>query len=114
MATESNSSGRVFRNESSFGIYVRYSYSLICLQAALGPIALDLAKKNNDPDSIQWAQQVLTVVVLSILLTAPIGAIGITLGGLKLLPKDPPPNKDVSHRNSKVAIIGCVNQAFLY
>ncbi|KAK7582286.1 hypothetical protein V9T40_013731 [Parthenolecanium corni] len=58
------------------------------VQATLGPIALGLATKNNVFAAIPLAENVLTIAVLSILLTAPVGAIGIALGGPRLLSKD--------------------------
>lgn len=63
------------------------------VQAALGPVALDLAKSNKRPDVEPWAKNVLTIAVISILITAPIGAVGISLGGPRLLSNEPVPNK---------------------
>ncbi|XP_065224147.1 sodium/hydrogen exchanger 9B2-like isoform X2 [Planococcus citri] len=74
------------------------------VQAALGPVALDLANKTGRDDDIQWAQNILTIVVLSILITATIGAIGITVGGPRLLTKDPPAIKSIKNENSQVAL----------
>ncbi|PSN37316.1 Sodium/hydrogen exchanger 9B2 [Blattella germanica] len=54
------------------------------VQAAIGPVALDLAKTEDD---VKSANIVLVVAFLSILLTAPLGAILITLVGPKLLKK---------------------------
>ncbi|XP_065223902.1 sodium/hydrogen exchanger 9B2-like isoform X4 [Planococcus citri] len=82
------------------------------VQAALGPVALDLANRSRQQDSIQWAQDVLTIVVLSILITAPIGAIGITIGGPRLLPKNQPVSKAVENGNSRVVEVGNVNETF--
>lgn len=50
-------------------------------------MALDIARKNGDAFAESYAQKVLTIAVMSILITAPIGAIGIALGGPKLLTK---------------------------
>ncbi|XP_068084863.1 sodium/hydrogen exchanger 9B2 isoform X2 [Anabrus simplex] len=69
------------------------------VQAALGPVALDLArKKGEDASIVEYASQVLTIAVLSILLTAPVGAVGIYLAGPRLLNRvrHPPQGKDVS------------------
>lgn len=59
----------------------------LCVQAALAPDALD--KVRGDPDhsqiDIDRGEQMLTIAVLSILVTAPLGSIGITLGGPRLL-----------------------------
>jgi len=57
------------------------------VQAALGPVALDMARKLEEPnpDYLDKGSKVLTFAVLSILITAPLGAIGITLTGPVLL-----------------------------
>jgi hypothetical protein len=59
----------------------------ICAQAALGPVALDLARAENPQDTskLELASQVLTIAVLSILVTAPLGAIGMHIAGPRLL-----------------------------
>lgn len=56
-------------------------------QAAIGSKALDMARVNGDSHLIQNGMDVLTVAVLSILLTAPIGALIIGLCGPRLLQK---------------------------
>lgn len=65
------------------------------VQAALGPVALDEVRKMSgiEPDSVlfQYAETIVTVCVLSIVITAPIGAIVITLAGPKLLSKTTKP-----------------------
>ncbi|XP_059482694.1 sodium/hydrogen exchanger 9B2-like [Neocloeon triangulifer] len=56
------------------------------VQALLGPIALDLARQTGaSAEVIHLGEQVLTISVLSILVTAPIGAIGIKFSGPRLL-----------------------------
>lgn len=40
-------------------------------------------------DAEPYARDVLTIAVLSILLTAPVGAIGISVGGPRLLSNEP-------------------------
>lgn len=66
------------------------------VQAALGSVALDLIKSAVAPasDSIEYphyleqltfGRDVLTIAVLSILITAPVGAIGIAFTGTRLL-----------------------------
>lgn len=45
------------------------------IQAALGPVALDLARKMKSEKDIELANKVLVVSVLAIILTAPLGAI---------------------------------------
>jgi len=55
-------------------------------QAAIGPIALDMAR-SRDERLIPYASDVLAISVLAILITAPIGAIAMTLRGEYLLKK---------------------------
>lgn len=56
------------------------------VQAAIGGVALDRARKIEAPQEIiDIASQVLTISVLSILITAPLGAVAIGLSGPKLL-----------------------------
>jgi hypothetical protein len=63
------------------------------VQAALGPVALDSVRDGNRSDEreYEYAERVLVICVLSILLTAPIGAIIITLSGPRLLKKTTTP-----------------------
>ena len=56
------------------------------VQAALGPAVLDTIDK-EDKQQVEYAETVLMICVLSILLTAPAGAIIISLAGPKLLTK---------------------------
>lgn len=60
-------------------------------QAAIGSTALDMARSKNDLELQKYGMDVLTVAVLSILITAPIGALIISLLGPRLLqkPKNP-------------------------
>lgn len=62
------------------------------VQAALGPVTLDEVDKSdkNNPQ-IEYAETVLMMCVLSVLLTAPAGAIIISLSGPKLLTKTTAP-----------------------
>lgn len=71
------------------------------LQAALGPEAMDQVRQQaidqginpeNHPDMLK-AQQLLTIAVISILLTAPIGSIGISITGPRLLSNELPKGK---------------------
>ncbi|CAB3231151.1 unnamed protein product [Arctia plantaginis] len=65
------------------------------VQAALGPVALDEVRKmagiEPDPVLVGYAETVLTVCIMSIVITAPIGAIIITLMGPKLLSRTTKP-----------------------
>ncbi|KAF1381042.1 hypothetical protein PFLUV_G00170310 [Perca fluviatilis] len=55
------------------------------VQAAIGSKALDLAREEGDENLIKFGLDVLTLAVLAILTTAPIGALGIGLAGPRLL-----------------------------
>ncbi|XP_046900383.1 sodium/hydrogen exchanger 9B2 isoform X2 [Hypomesus transpacificus] len=57
------------------------------VQAAIGSTALDMARTKDDQQLQKYGMDVLTVAVLSILLTAPIGALIIGLSGPLLLQK---------------------------
>lgn len=66
------------------------------VQAALGPVAIDEVRKlaggdDYDPVLMQYAETVVTVCILSIVITAPIGAIVISLTGPRLLSKTTKP-----------------------
>ncbi|CAL1673463.1 unnamed protein product [Lasius platythorax] len=60
------------------------------VQAALGPVTLDEVDRANQHE-VQYAEMVLMLCVLSVLLTAPAGAIIISLSGPKLLTKTTAP-----------------------
>uniref|UniRef100_A0A3B4Z6E0 Mitochondrial sodium/hydrogen exchanger 9B2-like n=1 Tax=Stegastes partitus TaxID=144197 RepID=A0A3B4Z6E0_9TELE len=55
------------------------------VQAAIGSKALDMAREEGDEASMKFGLDVLTLAVLAILTTAPIGALGIGLAGPRLL-----------------------------
>ncbi|RVE60949.1 hypothetical protein OJAV_G00186000 [Oryzias javanicus] len=55
------------------------------VQAAIGSKALDMAREQEDATLIKFDLDVLTLAVLAILTTAPIGALGIGLAGPRLL-----------------------------
>lgn len=62
------------------------------VQAALGPVAMDSVREGNRPEEESvYAEYVMVICVLSILLTAPVGAILITLSGPRLLNKTTTP-----------------------
>lgn len=66
------------------------------VQAALGPIFLDNVLKNNlngDVVNPETGQSILTLAVLSILITAPLGAIAILALGPLLLTNDDAPKE---------------------
>jgi len=55
------------------------------MQAALAPVALDMARMMGTEEDNESASRLLTISVISILVTAPIGAFGIQWLGPKLL-----------------------------
>ncbi|XP_064597395.1 sodium/hydrogen exchanger 9B2-like [Liolophura sinensis] len=58
------------------------------VQAAIGPVALDTAREiGADEETIQTAMKILAMAVLSIIITAPIGAAAIALSAPRLLKK---------------------------
>ena len=62
------------------------------VQAALAPVPMDSVHEGNRPEEERvYAEHVLVICVLSILLTAPVGAILITLTGPRLLKKTTTP-----------------------
>ncbi|KAF7990756.1 hypothetical protein HCN44_000561 [Aphidius gifuensis] len=82
------------------------------VQAALGPATLDEIDKNNK-QQIDNAQTTLTFCVLSIILTAPIGAIIISLSGPKLLTKIKtpiPPTNGWRTRRPSIRDISIINE----
>ncbi|KAJ3615213.1 hypothetical protein NHX12_018781 [Muraenolepis orangiensis] len=57
------------------------------VQAAIGSTALDMARTKGNPELVQHGMDVLTVAVMAILLTAPVGALAIGLAGPRMLQK---------------------------
>jgi hypothetical protein len=71
------------------------------VQAALAPVAMDSVREGNRPEEEKvYAEHVLMICVLSILLTAPVGAIVITLTGPRLLKKTTTPTIVEGRRHS--------------
>ncbi|GBO01103.1 hypothetical protein AVEN_106810-1 [Araneus ventricosus] len=74
------------------------------LKAAVGPQALDYVLSNNMGKELEdQAQKILTGAVLSIIMTAPIGAALIALLGPLLLSQDKPEEKDASEMDGDSA-----------
>lgn len=107
--------GLVFRMLTSFivvfktGLTIREQFFIAVawlpkatVQAAIGPFALDLVRKlGKDETEEKLGIQVLTIAVLSILLTAPIGAAAIAVLAPRLLEKT---EKDNLPHNSNLPI----------
>lgn len=75
------------------------------VQAALGPVCLKrLMSSDNSENKVlqEYANVVLTVCILSIIVTAPLGAILISVTGTKLLTKTKqlPPTDGNFHANT--------------
>lgn len=64
------------------------------VQAALGPVALKHFSSDSEEDKEDYerADKVLMICILSIVLTAPVGAILISITGTKLLTKTKQPH----------------------
>lgn len=77
------------------------------VQAAVGPQALDYVLTNNKgPEMEDYAKKVLAIAVLSILLTAPIGAIFIALLGPVLLTNDEKDTTDQRDIHEQTDMLG--------
>ncbi|XP_025196297.1 sodium/hydrogen exchanger 9B1 isoform X1 [Melanaphis sacchari] len=63
------------------------------VQAALGPAVLEVAENNKNSEHIAYSRMIVMVCIISILLTAPAGAIIVSLSGPKLLTKAKPSNE---------------------
>ncbi|KAM6972717.1 sodium/hydrogen exchanger 9B2 [Aplochiton taeniatus] len=76
------------------------------VQAAIGSTALDMARTREDKELERYGRDVLTVAVLSILLTAPVGALVIGLSGPLLLqkPRNPSWGESDTHTRSLSAL----------
>lgn len=71
-------------------IFVAISWmSKATVQAALGPVALKtvMLNENRTEEEVHYAELVKMICILSIILTAPLGAILISVTGTKLLKK---------------------------
>ncbi|XP_078100503.1 sodium/hydrogen exchanger 9B2-like [Sander vitreus] len=77
------------------------------VQAAIGSKALDLAREEGDETLINFGLTVLTLAVLAILTTAPIGALGIGLAGPRLLARQV---KDDAEGGATTAAMGLVEE----
>lgn len=76
-------------------------------QAALGPVALDYARNLNSEEITNYANIMLIVSVLSIIITSPIGALLIMQMGPRLLHQTEPEKEGISN---PVAIISVTEE----
>jgi solute carrier family 9B (sodium/hydrogen exchanger), member 1/2 len=58
------------------------------IQAAVGSVALELARESNDSNLIRLGTIILNLAVVSIILTAPLGALLVSLTSKRLLLKN--------------------------
>ncbi|XP_072112658.1 sodium/hydrogen exchanger 9B2-like isoform X1 [Mobula birostris] len=80
-------------NCSGFNVKEKFFIALAWIpkatvQAAIGSVALDMARIRNEKTAVEYGMIVLTVAFLGILNTAPIGAVIIGLLGPRLLQKE--------------------------
>lgn len=71
----------------SLSIYFEDQCLFPYMQAAIGGLALDMALAGDNPEFVRLGTTVLTTAVLSIIITAPIGALAIALSGPRFLNK---------------------------
>ena len=93
-------------------VFIAFSWmAKATVQAALGPAVLDSIDE-TDPQQVEYAEKVLAICVLSILLTAPLGAIIISLSGPKLLTKTtaPAPIEGWRSRRPSIRDISIINE----
>lgn len=72
------------------------------VQAAIGSMALDMAHSTGDEQLQYYGMEVLTVAVLAILITAPVGALIIGLTGPKLLQKYTTTHQHINTQDQRV------------
>lgn len=58
----------------------------------LGPAVLEVALHGGNNETVGFARKIVMVCIISIMLTAPVGAIVVSLSGSKLLTKAKPDN----------------------
>ncbi|RZF40763.1 hypothetical protein LSTR_LSTR016297 [Laodelphax striatellus] len=80
-------------------------FDLLILKAALGPVAVSTLMDERGSEEYRHAEVVMMICILSILLTAPLGAILISLLGKRILTKttgniSPPEGWRRTHRPS--------------
>ncbi|XP_053716049.1 sodium/hydrogen exchanger 9B2 [Synchiropus splendidus] len=71
------------------------------VQAAIGSKALDMAREEGNEAFVKFGLDVLTLAVLAILTTAPIGALGIGLAGPRLLVQQVKGQNEMSHETDE-------------
>lgn len=73
------------------------------MQAAIGGLALDYAREKNDKTLISQGEIILTLAVLAIIITAPIGSAAITLSGPLLLTRTGYERQDADNENASTS-----------
>ncbi|XP_056156761.1 sodium/hydrogen exchanger 9B2 [Lampris incognitus] len=84
------------------------------VQAAIGSKALDMAREEGDNVLIQYGLDVLTLAVLAILITAPVGALGIGLTGPRLLQRQVKDDSEGGASSQSSDVIGQEKDSVLY
>ena len=70
----------------NISLLIRFVLSLSIFQALIGSVAYDTAiEKDSSEQHKVWGMQILTIAVLCILITAPVGAAGMSIAGPRLL-----------------------------
>lgn len=84
--------------------FIHRNLILISEQAALGPVALEIAEEYNaDRETKDLALIALNLAALSILITAPLGALALQFGAPRLLAK-PPRTESAQEPNSDLQV----------
>ncbi|CAL8241330.1 unnamed protein product [Merluccius merluccius] len=84
------------------------------VQAAIGSKALDMAREGGDEQLIGYGLDVLTLAVLAILTTAPIGALGIGLAGPRMLHRTLPDESGGGAQPQESLVIGPEKEIVFY
>lgn len=78
-------------HSETYGRHILTKIYFLFPQAALGPIALDMARQLDSEKHIAYANIILVISVLAIIFTAPLGAVLMTKLAPSWLQKSPPP-----------------------
>lgn len=84
----------------------------LCVQAALGSLVLDAAREldledaDTEADAEEVGEMILTLAVLAILVTAPIGAVGIFVTGPRWLEQEKEGGRQEQEQEGDVNVDG--------
>lgn len=102
-ATVASMFGAGFNNKEKLFIAIAW-LPKATVQAALGSVPLDNARSKGTEEEIMFGRTVLTLAVLSILLTAPLGAAVTNLLATRLLTDDKPQTAQARKTSNQVAV----------